>query len=122
MPSGDDFDARAVVHFGAHVAAHQGDVAQRCKDVQLCQRVRQLQQLDAMRRHLHAQLAKEMLLDLQPPLIGVEHQRFVLFEVGRDVPLAVGNCLLADILGGHFVQVGFGDLDVIAEDLVVADL
>jgi hypothetical protein len=100
MAPGDDLDAGAVVHLRAHVAAHQRDFAQRGEDIQFGQRVRQLQQLDAVRRHLRAHLAKDALLDLQPALVGVEHQRLVLLEVGRDVALAVGDRLFADVVGG----------------------
>ena len=65
---------------------------------------------------------EEHLLQRQPPLIGVEHQRLVLLEVGCDVALTVGNRLLAYILGRRLAQVAAGNLDVVAEDLVEAHL
>ena len=45
-----------------------------------------------------------------------------LLELLGDVALAVDERLLADVGVGHLVVIGLGDLDVIAEDLVVADL
>ena len=44
------------------------------------------------------------------------------FQLLGDVPLAVHQCLLADVGLGHLVLEGVGYLDVVAEHLVVADL
>ena len=50
----------------------------------------------------------------------------MLLELGSDVPLGVLDRLLADVVAGDVAALGLGlgvrDLDVIAEDLVEADL
>jgi hypothetical protein len=103
VASGDDLDAGAVVHRRAHVAAHESDVAQRGEDIQLRQRVRQLQQLDAVRRHLRAQFAEQICCSISSRRSSALSTSDLIFlEIGRDVALAVGNRLLADVVGGHF--------------------
>ena len=46
----------------------------------------------------------------------------VFLERRRDVPLASGNRLLADVVVGRVGEIRLGDLDVIPEHPVVADL
>ena len=53
---------------------------------------------------------------------AVEHLLLVLLQLRRDVALGVLDRLLADVVGGDLLAVGVGDLDVVAEDLVEADL
>ena len=69
-----------------------------------------------------AQLLEELDLALQDPLVGAQDFLFVLLQRRRDEALAAGDGLLAVIVRRHRVQVRFRDLDVVAEDAVVADL
>ncbi len=45
----------------------------------------------------------------------------MLLEVGRDVALRAGERLLAGVVVGHAIALRVGNLDVVAEDAVVAD-
>ena len=54
-------------------------------------------------------------------VFGVQHQRLVFFQLRDDVPFGVGQGLAADVVLGDLIDVGLGDLDVIAKDLVVPD-
>ena len=54
--------------------------------------------------------------------LGGEDGVLQVLELLGDVPLAVGQGLLADVVRGHLVVEGVADLDVVAEDLVVAHL
>ena len=71
---------------------------------------------------LNAKLTKKPLLDLQPPLVGIQHQRLILLQIGRDVAFGIGQRLLADIVRRYFAAMCIGDLDIIAKDLVIAHL
>ena len=61
-------------------------------------------------------------LDLEDLLLGGEDLFLIFLERGRDVPFAVDERLLADIIPRREMLVRFGDLDVIAEDVVEPDL
>ena len=62
------------------------------------------------------------MLEDADPLLGVEDLLLVLLELGREEALGVDQRLLAHVVGRDLGQVGLGHLDVVAEDLVVADL
>ncbi len=62
------------------------------------------------------------MLEVADPFLGVEDLLFILLELGREEPLGADERLLAHVIGRDLGQVGLGHLDVIAEDLVVADL
>ncbi len=47
--------------------------------------------------------------------------RLVLLQVRRDIAFAVGGGLLAHVVVRHVAEIGLRDLDVVAEDGVVAD-
>ena len=72
--------------------------------------------------HGVAQLHEQLVLQLLRLLVGREHLFFVFLQLRRDVPLGVLDRLLADVFGGNLLAVGVGDLDVVAEHLVEADL
>ena len=72
--------------------------------------------------HLAAQHDEQVVFALVDLLLGRQHLFFVFLQFRRDVALGVLEGLLAQVVGRHLAGVGVGDLDVIAEDLVVADL
>ena len=73
--------------------------------------------------HLGPQLLEELRSSsAHAPLLGGEHLLLVLLELGGDEALGAHRGLLADVVLGHQVQVRAGHLEVVAEDLVVADL
>ncbi len=61
-------------------------------------------------------------LHCQDLLLGVEDQCFVFLEFRRDVTLGIDHCLFTDVVVRDFGGVRVRHFDVIAEDLVVADL
>ncbi len=69
-----------------------------------------------------AQRAEQLRLAHGHPLLGAQHLRLVVLELGRDVALGAGQRLAPLVVGGHLRGVGVGDLEVVAEDLVEADL
>ena len=69
-----------------------------------------------------AYVGEEFLFEFQDLLFGVEHLALVLLQLRRGEALGVGQGLLALVVGRSQVQVGAGDLDVVAEYIVEADL
>ena len=67
-------------------------------------------------------LSEEPRLDGQNTLLGIEHFGLDIFHFGGDVALGIDQRLLSNVVLGHIRGVGFGDFDVVAMDLVVADL
>ena len=72
--------------------------------------------------HRRAERAEQLGLAHGHPLLGAEHPRLVVLELRRDVPLGAGERLPPLVVGGHLGGVGVGDLEVVAEHLVEADL
>ena len=64
---------------------------------------------------------KQLLLPRDGAFTGMEHDRLVLLEVGGHETLGAGERLLARVIVRNAVTVRVRDLDVIAEDPVVAD-
>ena len=74
-------------------------------------------------RHFVAHLAEESVLQLHDLFFRAENLRLIFFQGGGDVALGVGRGLLAVVIGGDGdVAAGFGDFNVVAEDVVEADL
>ena len=70
--------------------------------------------------HSIAQLHKHLILQLFQLFIGTQHPVFQLFQLRCDKPLAVGQRLFAHIFLRHIAAFAAGDIDVVAEYLVVA--
>jgi len=68
--------------------------------------------------HGLAHALEQVVFQLHPALFSAQNPPLHLLEVWRDKPLTIGDGLLADIVRRHLVQVGFGDLKVVAEDRV----
>src|SRR5258706_9159423 len=69
-----------------------------------------------------AQLGKEAALNLYDLLLSVEHLSFVFLEFRRGIAFRIDQRLLALVVRGRMMQIGLGDLNVIAEDVVELDL
>ena len=122
MPPGDDVNRVALVQFGTAVVVARRRLRQRQRHVQLRQRARRPQhRLSPALGHLRPQRREQLLLQLDALLLRVEDQRLELLEVGRDVALAGRERLLADVVGWDAGKLRVGDLQIVAEDLVVAD-
>jgi hypothetical protein len=105
-----------------HVVEAGGGLGERGEDVEGGGGARGL--LDPPRRggDPRPQVLEDPRLDLEDPLVRVEHPVLVLLELRRDEPLAAGDRLLAHVVGGDEGEVGPADLDVVAEDAVEAHL
>ena len=79
--------------------------------------------LDARRfcSHTAPQVIEQLELALDDPLVGAEHLLLVLLQRRRGEALAAGNGLLALIVRRRRVEIGFRDLDVVAEHAVEPD-
>ena len=75
-----------------------------------------------MVEHLFAQPEKQVVFQFRGPFFRSQNLRLHGLQVLGDEALAASHCLLADVVAGHFGQVGLGDLNVIAEDGVESDL
>src|SRR5262245_43670554 len=75
-----------------------------------------------MTRHPLDQTREELGLKRPQSLFRPEYFRLVFFELRRDEALAAGDRLLARVVARHELEVRVGDLDVVAEHLVVAHL
>jgi hypothetical protein len=69
-----------------------------------------------------AEIEKKLVLELARTFLRAEDFRFHELKLGRDEALGVGQRLLARVVGGDGGEIGGADFDVVAEDLVVADL
>ena len=115
-------DLVAVVHVRLRVVVDRRRLGQRGQRVERGQRARRVLDARRLRGDLGAQPLEQLDLPLEDPLVGAEHLLLVLLQRRRDVALAAGDRLLALVVGRHGVQVRLRDLDVVAEDPVVADL
>ena len=73
-------------------------------------------------RHPLPQAGEVLLLEGDLAPLGGQDLLLQLLDLGGDVALGVDQGLLADVVVRHPVLLRLGDLDVVAEDLVVADL
>ncbi len=117
-----DLQGVAVVHLRAAVVVAGAHLGEGSEQIQGGQLPRQGAEPRLGARHLLAQLQKEPLLELHPPLLGVQHAGLVLGQLRGDVALHVHQGLLAHVVLGHAGRLGAGDLDGVTEDLVVLDL
>ena len=72
-------------------------------------------------RHFLANLAEELVFQRLNPVFGVQHECLFLLEFRCNEAFGIPQCLLADVVGRHHVQIRLRYIDVIAEDLVVSD-
>ena len=122
MAAGHDFNLISLGQDRTDIVVEQGHLGQGSVDIQVSQGPGSAQQTLGEGPHLLAHLAEDGGLQVQDALLGIKNERLVFLEFRGDKPLGVDQRLLADVFLGHGVQVGFGDFNVIAKDLVVAHL
>ena len=83
--------------------------------------MRRGRELAKVARGLLEQICEQLRLQGAQSLLGAEHLRLVLLELGRHEALASGDRLLALIVGGDELQIRVRHFEVVAEYLVVAD-
>src|SRR5690349_7944404 len=71
--------------------------------------------------NISPQLYKELILHFVNPLLRIENEGLVLFEVRSDVALTIGECLSAQVLFRNAVHLGVWNFDVIARGFVITD-
>jgi hypothetical protein len=120
--AGVDESIASLVDGGAAIPAARGDVGERRAGID--DRERGAGGGDVRRGFGHGRdLAAEQLgLARCERLLGGDHLALELGELGGDVALAGRDGLLADVMARHLREVCLGDLDVVAEHAVVADL
>src|SRR5256885_8532532 len=69
-----------------------------------------------------AQLGKDFSFQLDDLLLRVEDFALVDFQLGRGEALGVDQRLLALVVVGHQMEIGFGNLNVEAKDRIEFDL
>ena len=122
MTSLGDGQHIAVIHHGATVVIFRSDLRQSRQYIQLGNGVGGA--LDAIQLGTDAfqQFIKQAAFQRDEPLVRAKDLAFQLLQLLRDVPLAGGEGLLADVGLRHKVFVGVAHLDEIAEHMVIADL
>ena len=123
MPPLADGDDAGEVHLRAGVVVARGHLGQGAERVQLRHGLRAA--LDALhaRGHAHAQLGEEAVLQLADALARAGELGLQLLQLGREIALVGDQRLLAYVLRRQLHGPGgVRHVDVIAENLVVADL
>src|SRR5262245_19999069 len=122
MPSLADHDLAAFVHLGPDVVEPRRHFRQRRAEVNLRDARGDLGDAVGVAADLDADLAVEIGFEFDDPLAGVGDQRFVLFKLQCEEAFGVRQSLFTYVIAGRELQVRLRDLDVITEDLVIADL
>ena len=122
MTAVPDLDAVGEIHDRTGVVIVTGDIGERAQHIQRRDRLRGLLHAVYLGGNLVTHLDKQFVFQRGQPLLRAEHRAFELLEFIRDVSLAVCQRLLADIIVRHGVQIGFADLDIVAEHAVITDL
>src|SRR5882672_5462737 len=117
-----DHDLAALVQFGPDVVVARRSFGQRRAEVDVRNAGGHLGDAVGVPADLAADLAVEIGFEFDDPLAGVGDQRFMLFQLQREEAFGVRQCLFAYVISGRELQVRLRDLDVVTEDLVVADL
>ena len=120
MPTARNADGAALVEDGADIAMPHGDGGQSGEHIGAGNGGGEAGYGGPLVGNLPADLAVQGAFQLLQPLPGVQYLAFVLFQLRRNKPLGAGEGLTALIIRRHGVQVGAADLNVVAENLVVA--
>ena len=117
-----DGDGIAVVDVGADVLVAGGHVRQGLEAVQLGQKPCGAADAGFPLGHEIADLVEQLVLQGAKLVLGAQDGGLHVLQLLGDVTLVVGQGLLAYVGIGDHIHEGLGDLDVVAEDLVVAHL
>ncbi|OPZ91349.1 MAG: hypothetical protein BWY73_01116 [candidate division TA06 bacterium ADurb.Bin417] len=118
----DDFDPVSLVHLRPDITRFAGQPGQGVQGVQPGQLFGEAVQRRRLLQDPFAQSGQEFRLQGQDPFLGVQQAFLEFLELRGDEAFGVDQGLLAQVILGHQVQIGFAYLQVIAEDPVVADL
>jgi hypothetical protein len=121
VAAADDEEFAGVVEFRANVAAIGGEFRERGEDVELGDGGSGAAEASGFGGDAGADVNEELALDLEDAFVGGENFALVVFEFGRGEALGVHEGLLAFVICGSVGEIGFGNFDVVAEDLIEAD-
>ena len=113
---------RVLRDVGAGIAVVRRDIGERYQYIERGDRLGGAFDTVEVECDLLTHIVEQLIFDGDRSLLCAENTALDLFELGRDIALAVGQGLLADVVLRHQILVGIGDLDIVAEDAVVADL
>ena len=116
-----DVDALAVVEHRTHVAPLAGQPSEGLQAVDARHHGRVAQHRRQRTADKCHDLGIDALLQHEHLLFGAEDLLLVLLELLGDVTFGIGEGLLANPRRRDFLLVGVADLDIVAEDVVVAD-
>ena len=122
MASGEDAHLAGIGEGGALVAILGGDLGERGGDIEFGDGGGGGADALGVRGGALADVGEEFLFEGEDLVFGVEHFALVVLQLGRGEALGVDQGLLALVVGGREVLIGAGDFDVVAEDVVEADL
>jgi len=122
MASLADVDALAVVEHGADIAAFAGDAGEGLQAIDTRHDGGVAQQHGERTADAGDDVGIDALFDHQHLLLGAEDLLLVFLQLLGDVAFGIGEGLLADPGLGHLVLMGVAHFDIVAEDVVVADL
>jgi hypothetical protein len=117
----DDEEFAGVVEFWADVAAVGGEFREGGEDVEFGDSGGGAAEAGGFGGDAGANVDEELAFDFEDSLVGGKDFALVVFEFGRSEALGVDEGLLAFVIGGGVREIGFGDFDVVAEDLIEAD-
>ena len=122
MPRRHSLQHGLLDQLGAHITPRCCQVRETCQQVRLGHgRGAAADAAGAFENEL-SQLGKDALLDFDAAVVRGEDFAFVVFQFRRGEAFRIHQRLLALVVGGRERQVRLGDLDVIAEDRVIAHL
>ena len=117
------YEDRAVCRYlRAHIAIVCRRLGKALEDIDTRNRTRDVLDGNKLRPHLLAQLRENMILERRDLLLRSEDLRLEVLQLLGDEALRIREGLLADVALGYLVAPAVAHLDVVAEDLVVADL
>ena len=119
-----EHEVEPVVHLGPHVAVRPRPLSASAVHTSSRASTRAVRWIrrDGLRRPGRASAPNSSASRIRHPLLGAQHLGLVVLELGRHVALGGGEGLPPLVVGGDPGGVRVGDLEVVAEDLVEADL
>ena len=122
MAAADDEQLAGSVEFRARVAAVRGQLCERSEHVELRDGRGGAPQAPLACAAIPSAPRRKLALDFEDALVGGENFALVFLQLGRGEALGIHQRLLALVVRGREMQIGLRNLDVVAEDLVEANL
>ena len=116
-----DFNAVGEIHHRTGVVVVTRHICQRAQYIQCCYCLCSLLYAVHLPGYAVAHLDKNIVFQCSQTLLRAEHRAFELFELFYDIPFAVCQRLLADVIVRHRAHIGLTDLDIIAKYTVITD-